>query len=316
MRTKALLCSVSIVAFGAAAIFGCSAEADPVPSGTGGSTQGTGGAGPGTGGGTNPGVGGGTNPGTGGGTNPGTGGGTNPGTGGGQATGGAGPGTGGGGGDIIDCADSPASGGEPLIDDVEDGDNAIVPPRTGWWFTYNDQSGTQAPEQGETVEPEADGENTAVHTTGSGFAVWGAGVGVSPRGGTDMTCPYDASTFSGVSFRIKGTSTGTTPNTVRFSIGTPGTTLAGASNGGTCEPETSGTMTVGCDDHYGVEIPISADWMDVEVRWNDPELQQGGWGVAATFDPSAILQLQWQVSGTETDPAEFDFWVDDVAFLP
>jgi hypothetical protein len=88
-----------------------------------------------------------------------------PGTGGVASTGGA-----------TACVPTKATGLHPLIDNMADGDGAILQQdgRSGGWFTFNDGSGSQQP---------ADAAALAITpgwicTSGSGFTTWGAGLGV------------------------------------------------------------------------------------------------------------------------------------------
>ena len=318
MRTQLSLRSASFILTAGclAAVVGCSAEAAPVPGQMGGSSGG--GNTPGTGGGGNlPGTGGGGNlPGTGGGGNlPGTGGsGNTPGTGGSGNT----PGTGGGA-TTTDCNMSTAAGGPLLIDDVQDADNAIekmASGRTGWWYTFDDcpPAGTGMCPPGMTnpppdpsgliaLVPEADPElatNFVIHTSGGGHTLWGSGLGVGLRAGTTNKCLYDASMFTGITFRIKGT------GTVRLKLPVPATMDMTQSPLGTC--------ATNCFDDFGISVVLTAAWSTKSYTWAD--LTQEGWGTVATFAPSQLTDIQWQVSSTAAAPASYDFMVDDLAFTP
>lgn len=47
-------------------------------------------------------------------------------------------------------------------------------------------------------------------------------------------------------------------------------------------------------------------------------LSQEGWGAPATFDPTRIMQLSWQVVSPNEDGMgipDFNFSVDDVSFF-
>jgi hypothetical protein len=314
MRTQLSLRSTSLIlAAGVAVVLGCSAEAAPV-GGTGGGSSGS----PGAGGGIVPGAGGGIVPGAGGGIVPGAGGGIVPGAGGGTS---GSPGSGGGA-TTTDCNLSPASGGPPLIDDVQDADNAIEKMnsmRTGWWYTFDDcppagtgmcPPGMTSPPPDSTgviaLVPEADPENPmnyVIHTSGSGHTLWGSGLGVGLRAGTSNKCLFDASMFSGITFRIKGS------GTVRLKLPIPATIDAADVSGlGACP---SGPT---CYDDFGIAITLGAAWAVKTYTWAD--LMQEGWGTMATFNPAQLTDIQWQVSSTAAAPASYDFYVDDLAFTP
>ena len=290
MRT--LFNSVSFIAAlaGGAAIIACSAESDPVQSGTGGASTGTGGTTAGLGG-SPPGVGG-TTPGVGG-TTPGVGG-TTPGT------GGAAP---------SDSCTPGASATEPLIDDLSDGDNAIAAPRQGWWYTFNDSTngGTtvQVPAPDPTgvapFEPSADGADFAAVTSGTMGSteepVPYAGIGFALNGSSAGPCTYNATGFAGIKFRAKGTVN------LRVKFPTPATVPT--TDGGTC--------ATGCYDDYGYVVTVTPDWAEHTVPF--AMATQEGWGTAAgtSLDITQILQIQFQTSGAVAGSA-FEFAIDDVTF--
>jgi hypothetical protein len=205
---------------------------------------------------------------------------------------------------------SPASGGTALIDDFEDGDNAIALPRTGWWFTFNDKTaGTQTPAPDATGNnpflPEQDAASGSIvgRTHGSGFTKWGAALGVQLRGGTMQTCPFDASAFSGITFKIK------TSTPVRFKVPTPPTTGKDSDPvNGTCVP----TATEECYNDFGAPIGPTTEWKTINLAWSDLK-QAEDWGVQVSggIPSNAILALQWQV----VQGVSFDFAIDDLAFI-
>src|SRR5258706_6711741 len=174
------------------------------------------------------------------------------------------------------CGAPPVGGAaDKLIDDMEDGDGKVSPAggRGGDWFTYHDMTaGTQIPAQGGPVVPEAAdraGSTKAIHTTGSGFADWGAGLGVALH----LSCPYDGSAYSGISFFAKGAD----PLTVKVKTAptTPG------AEGGSC--------AVNCYDPFKKDLVLSPAWTRYSIAWAD--LAQGGWGTPATFSPSTLIGI-------------------------
>ena len=247
---------------------------------TGGGTPGTGGSGPGTGG---TGFGGST--------------------GGGSSFGGSAGSTsvGGSGAAPSGCTGTaPVGGTNPLIDDLEDGDNAtpLVDGRTGFWFVANDgtMGGTQTPDPS-AFAPEnggANGSMKAAHTTGTGFTVWGGVMGVSFNAVGNLTCPYNASAFTGIEFWAKGT------GSVRVMVGTAGSIPVSA--GGTCTPEDQ------CHNHHGKAVTFTSDWVKYTLAWGDLT-QDSTWGAQiGDIDPSKVIQINFQAA------APFDFWIDEVAF--
>jgi hypothetical protein len=315
----------------------------PVVTGTGGAL-GTGGrTTPGTGGGV-PGTGGGI-PGTGGGI-PGTGGaglGGVKGTGGSLGTGGVMVGTGGisGTGGVTACAPSRATGSTALIDNMADGDAAIISQdgRSGGWFTYNDGTGTQTP------TPSAVAAKTGwICTAGSGISAWGAGLAVSLNSDMTKSCTYDVSVYQGISFAIQGTISG---GRIRFSLNTSDIANSATSAGGTCVASStrndcddkygtwlsntsfSGTTTVSC--HNGSSSPSTCStastgtgttWATVKIPFSS--MRQEGWGRSIALSLAHVMDLDWEAklyyldpaTGTTSNigPASFDICIGNVTF--
>lgn len=194
-----------------------------------------------------------------------------------------------------------------LIDDLEDG-NAVIAEheeRQGQWSAYNDATSgaTQTPAAGKAVTPEAGGANGsqyALHTSGSGFSEWGAGIQLDFKNagsGASSREPFDASRYQGLSFYAKGS------GSPRVELATPATT--DSAGGGSCAE--------GCFDTHGKVITLGADWALFTIPFGD--LVQEGWGTEAAFSPAELLGLAFKVSGNADAPADFDFWVDDVRFV-
>ena len=100
-----------------------------------------------------------------------------------------------------------------MLDDFEDGDGAIIMSggRQGFWYTFNDGTagGSQTPPS-TAVVPDSGGaceSANALHTTGSGFATWGAGIGVDLNnlgGAMGVKMPWDASAYTGIVIAARG----------------------------------------------------------------------------------------------------------------
>ncbi|HEY5948947.1 MAG TPA: hypothetical protein VIV40_25825 [Kofleriaceae bacterium] len=201
------------------------------------------------------------------------------------------------------------TGPSDLIDDLEDGDDAIneTNGRMGGWYTFNDESttGTQMP-AGEGFTATAGGANGsafAAATSGTGFTVWGAGMGFdlnNPEavGMTGPRAQYDASRFKGIAFMAKGN----VPITVSLEV----VGVTPMDRGGTCVPST--TMGEECDDLHGTLIDLTSDWKEYAVEFT--KLRQGGWGKAVPFAATDVTAVLFQA---DMD-VSFDFAVDDVGF--
>jgi hypothetical protein len=204
--------------------------------------------------------------------------------------------------------DATPPGAEDLIDDLEDGDDAIngETGRMGGWYTFHDDTaGTQVPpDTGFTpIAGGADGSAYAANTSGSGFTEWGAGMGfdlnnpeavgeVGPRG------MYDASRFRGIAFKAKGNVA------MRISVETVG--VAPTDRGGGCTP--SEVMGMECDDLHGKDLALTAEWDEYLVEF--AQMRQGGWGLAVPFAATDVTAVLFQVEAN----LEFDISVDDVRF--
>jgi len=202
-----------------------------------------------------------------------------------------------------------APGPSDLIDDLEDGDDAIneANGRMGGWYTFNDESttGTQMPPSSEFMSTAggADGSAYAAATSGTGFTVWGAGMGFdlnNPEavGMMGPRAQYDASHFKGIAFKAKGN----VPITVSLEI----VGVTPTDRGGTCAP--SMTMGEECDDLHGTLVDLTPDWKEYAIDFS--KLRQGGWGKKVPFAATDLTAVLFQV---DMD-VSFDFAVDDVGF--
>jgi hypothetical protein len=244
----------------------------------------------------------------------GTGGSASPGSGGAPSGSGgaAATGTGGTGGSNISCTPPPDVGVTPLgtmINDMEMGTAIQTTSTPGYWFTYNDATpgAMQTPSVGGSFNttqlmPPRGSSNYAVHTSGSGFTGWGAGMGFNFIGPKMST--VDASKYKGITFYGKGS------GTIRVNV----LTKATAPEGCVCT-----TQPKGCYDHFAALKTLPADWSQLNVSFT--ELAQQGYGAPATFDPKTLLGVNFQAlnpSMTLPSPSPFsvDLWVDDVAFIP
>jgi hypothetical protein len=137
-----------------------------------------------------------------------------------------------------------------------------------------------------------------------GFTVYGAGMGfdLNNAGGSATKSTYDASKYSGVTFWVMGSESGT--GAVRFNVPDKATDPSG----GLC----SGTGTSQCNDHHGHALTLSTTWTQVNFTW--AQLTQQGYGYAeASIDSAHLVGMQFQV-GNPT--GTFQVWVTDISFTP
>jgi len=212
------------------------------------------------------------------------------------------------------CAASGNDGPDPdatfdLIDDLEDGDDAIADSggRMGGWYTFHDATatGTQIPSDASFTATAggADGSAFAAGTSGMGFTEWGAGMGFdlnNPEavGLTGPRSKYDATKYRSLAFKAKG-------NVPMFvAIETVGVTPV--ENGGTCTPSTTEGME--CEDLHGKTINLTGEWVDYEVELS--AVRQGGWGKMVPFEAGEVMAVLFQVD----KDLMFDVAIDDVRF--
>jgi hypothetical protein len=191
-----------------------------------------------------------------------------------------------------------ATGSGPLIDDFEDGNARILlnEGRSGAWMVYNDGTGMETPAHASAWHPVPipGGRGTsrhALHTWGGVFKNWGI------TGGFGLATPscYDASVYDGVRFWAKG------PGRILFTAKM--TQVVAVEDGGTCREK--------CYDVHRKSIDLTKRWTEYTVKWN--ELAQQGQGQPVPFDPRSLHALGFFVYGEDTP---FDFWIDDLSFVP
>lgn len=271
-----------------------------------------------------------------GGGGPGTGGNTGD-SGGGPATGGGDQGTGGSPVVIIDGRTCPAYQG--LIADFEGETDplALIPDegRVGLIVANNDGSATQTM----TIETEGseDCNNKVLHTTGSGFSTWGAGVETVFKGTWDDTEdgyvaePYDATVLGYVGVKFRAKSGPGQVNPVRFSLSTPGTRLpenpADEGVNGNCidnDPDSA------CWNHLGQFLTdnedLTSEWKDFTFCFDrdlharfmpmhlSPSQRQSVGQHLMTF--GFEFNKSTEDNGDENDISQsFDFYVDDIRLV-
>ncbi|WP_437507858.1 hypothetical protein [Sorangium sp. So ce1099] len=196
--------------------------------------------------------------------------------------------------------------GGPLIDDMEDDDNAIADEggRVGYWYVFHDETegGQQVPAAGDPftmthLDPARGQSTIAACSQGSGFEDWGAGVGFDLNSSSGEKTAYDASGYTGIKFWAKVGPTSATAAKVMISD------QSTAPEGGVC--------TTGCDDNWAKSLSLTEEWKEFTIPF--AALAQGGWGdPAATdaIDASKIYSIQFQFNAVPG----FDLCIDDITF--
>jgi len=194
-----------------------------------------------------------------------------------------------------------------LIDDMEpvegstiaDASLPQVDGRRGQWYTSNDGSGIQMPSPFVPSLGGANGTNYSARTSVQSFTGWGASFGVplNARSTTsNMNCPYDATAFDGIHFWARGSGSWT------FAVATQDTVPI--ATGGRCDAV--------CNDGFQTVLIVSDTWTYFEFPWEI--LRQGGWGMAAEWNASELMLLQWNAPVATTDDV-FILEVDEIGFV-
>jgi hypothetical protein len=214
---------------------------------------------------------------------------------------------------LIDNFDDPMRGG-PATGGYFNFNCAI-----GSWYVYGDTSpqppamvvppfSSVTPFTSST--PGNGGTGAAAHINGSGFSVFGIGMGVNINSSGATVGTYNGSVYSGFTFWAMGTTAGSRgANMVRVAVPIPASSTP--ANGGTCVA----TTTTYCDGHWGKVIALSTVWTQYTVKWSELALDTGAIGGTA-FSPATIIGFHWQVDGVPATPASMNIWVDDLAFTP
>lgn len=183
-------------------------------------------------------------------------------------------------------------GRQPLIDDFEDGDDAVSPyeGRAGFWrWARETDAPGSAPALMPVPRPLATRSNRlALHVKGGQLLDWGATIAFTFR----PAC-YDASQYRGVSFLARG------PGRIYFSPRE--VSVVPTSEGGSCQGD--------CYNQHVKKVDLDAEWRRYEVNWTD--VRQRGAG-KPPLDPSRVNSLAFLIRAEDTP---YEVWLDDVRFL-
>jgi len=188
-----------------------------------------------------------------------------------------------------------AAGGAPLVDDFEDGDGVALPSEErdrDWSFFRDFDRPGQRPRSliPELARRPGSPSRRALHLTGPELQDWGA---VLELAFAPHYC-YDASAYGGLSFWARGPG--------RLVVGVRENRVVPTAWGGTCADD--------CYNSHARIVNLSARWERYELPW--AALRQRGYEMPPV-DPTSLHSLQFLVQAADTP---FDFWLDDVEFLP
>jgi hypothetical protein len=185
-----------------------------------------------------------------------------------------------------------AAGKSPVIDDFEDGDDALTPleDRAGFWrwVRESDAPGT-APALLPVPRPDAGARSRlALHVKGGELQDWGATMEVNFR----PPC-YDASRYAGIVVSARG------PGRVYVSLREVG--VIPVFEGGSCQRD--------CYNSHVAKLELGREWRTYDLRW--AQLRQRGAG-KPPLDASRLHSIAVLIRPEDTP---YDVWLDDVRFL-
>lgn len=196
-------------------------------------------------------------------------------------------------------------GPEGIIDDFEDNNNQITvfDDRGGYWYTYADKEGSTVwPEQGDnggtfTLSEGGNGSKYAVNMKGklAAKSIVYAAMGLNFR---DPKEAFDASKYEGITFYAKR------------GPGSTGKLFVKLPDGNT-DPD--GAVCTACFNDYGVELTLGDQWKRYVLPFRDLK-QEPFWGSPRRphIDRSKLYAIHFEAKASGAD---FDFWVDDIAFV-
>jgi len=197
-------------------------------------------------------------------------------------------------------------GPDGVIDDFEDNNNqiSVIGDRGGYWYTYADKEGSTVwPEQGDKggtftlVEGGHDATSKfAVEVKGklAGKSIVYAAMGLNFR---DPKEAFDASMYEGITFWAKS-GTGPAKMTVKLPDG---------------NTDPDGQVCTACFNDYGTVITLNSEWQRIVLPFRSLH-QEPDWGAPRKphMDPKRLFAIHFEA---KTPGADYDFWVDDIAFV-
>jgi hypothetical protein len=212
----------------------------------------------------------------------------------------------------LKCVPDAAYDPTDVIDTFED-QNPSLPTnegRKGVWYQFHDSSGANQSFGIESI-PGTRGAASqyALHTSGSGYTSWGAGIGVDLNNSGGTKSAYDASAYVGVTFWARTATTSASGRAIKV-LFPDGNSVYNVAGGLTAckDIPTVGATSNNCDGHLYVNITLSNAWQKYTVNFADlmPE------GYTTTLATNQLVSIQFRTATGAT----FDFWIDDLVFIP
>jgi hypothetical protein len=200
-----------------------------------------------------------------------------------------------------------------VIDTFEDQNNTLPTNegRKGIWYKFHDSAGTDHAFGIEGI-PGTRGAASqyAVHTSGSGYTQWGAGIGVDLNSSGATKYAYDASAYVGVTFWARTATTAASGKAIKV-LFPDGNSVYNVAGGLTAckDIPTVGAALNNCDKHLYVPITLTDAWKKYTVSFADV-VSDGGYTTTLAIDQLVSIQFRTNTGAT------FDFWIDDLVFIP
>jgi hypothetical protein len=190
-----------------------------------------------------------------------------------------------------------------LIDDMEDGNKALLDSNGDWYVFKDKSSGTIEPQAGmpftmSALSPARDDSTQSVKITVSGFTGWGAACGFDFGYVNGVRQPHDLEDFQALRFWAKASK----PTTVKLQMPTGDTDPLG----GKC----SGTGDTACFAHFTKSFSVGTDWREVTILFDDLKQEAAGLHVPA-FDHHAVYSTFFVFGPNQS----ISIWIDDVALV-
>ncbi len=203
-----------------------------------------------------------------------------------------------------------------VIDDIDDTDTMFTPAGTGagsWDLSKDTSTGTITPVGTTALKPEAGGQmGSALHVVGTGLTGWGAALAAFLNGPGGS---FDASSYGGVAFYIKGTSKVLEGSDKVMVQARMPDVLPGP--GSCCSDAMPGDGNE-CYSGHRVVIGITAEWQEVKIPWAEFKAPAFGKGHTTDFNPNRIRDVDFSFNhdaAMKDDGSSFDFWVDGMRFM-
>jgi hypothetical protein len=196
-------------------------------------------------------------------------------------------------------------GPDGVIDDMEDNNNqiSVIAERGGYWYTYKDKEGSTVwpvpGDEGGTFTMVEGGHESkfAAQMKGklAGKSIVYAAMGLNfldPKEG------LDASKYVGITFWAKRAPTATGKLVVKLPDGTT-------------DPD--GQVCSDCFNDFGYAVTIGETWTRIVLPFRDLA-QEPFWGAPRRphIDPKKIYAIHFEA---KAPGAEYDFMIDDIAFI-